>query len=130
MKKKIVVLALILCIASASTVLAQGKPQGKYGGYQNDRLEFAVGVARGLFLGSALMYSVTTPPAQTIIYGAPYIITYQQQVVVQPPVLQQQKICVQDRIVNGQGHFTQNDGSKVWRSSRYPIIQRVQVPCD
>ena len=151
MKKKITVLALIVFVASASTAFSRAKHHGKHGGYKhgnhnrsyyhgyrgghhNDGLEFAVGVAGGLLLGSALTYSATTPPPQTIVYGTPYTTTYQPQVVVQQPVVQQPvvqqpTICVEDRIVNGQWQINQNDGSKIWRSSRYPIIQRVQVPC-
>lgn len=147
MKKKIVVMALVLCIASAPTVFAQRKHHGRHGGYNNkhhsrpyfhgfhggryyDRLGLEIALARGLFLGSPFWYSATLPPAQTIIYGAPYLTIYQQQVVAQPPVLQQPTTCVEYRIVEGQEHIKQNDGSKIWRSSRYPRIERVQVPCD
>jgi hypothetical protein len=140
MKKKITILALILCVASASTVFARGKNHGKHGGYHKghssrsyyhgsrggrhtDGLEFAVGVAGGLILGSALMYSATTPPPQTVVYSAPYT-TYPPPVIVQQPT-----ICVEDRIVSGQWQINPNDGSRVWVSSPNPRTERVQVPC-
>ena len=141
MKKKIAILALILCVASASTAFARGNKHGKHGGYynghhnrsyyhgsrggghRNDGLEFAVGVAGGLLLGSALMYSATTPPPRTVVYSAPYT-TYQPQVIVQQPT-----ICVEDRIVSGQWQINPNDGSRIWVSSPYPRTERIQVPC-
>jgi hypothetical protein len=149
MKKKIALLALILCIASTLTAFSRGNNHGQYGdynngdnGYQNrpyfhkdydryrggryhdDGLELAIGIAGGLLLGSELRYSATRPPRQTVIYGAPYI-TKQPQVIVKQPT-----ICVEERITKGQSLTNQNDGSRVWSSSRYPTIQRVEVPCN
>lgn len=141
MKKKIAISALILCLASASAVFARGKHHGKHGGYynghhngsyyyrshgghNNNGLEFAVGVAGGLLLGSALMYSASTPPPQTVVYSTPYT-TYQPPVIVQLPT-----VCVEDRIVNGQWQVNQNDGSKVWVPFQYPVTQRFQIPCN
>ncbi|MCP4341706.1 MAG: hypothetical protein GY799_23200 [Desulfobulbaceae bacterium] len=140
MKKKIAILALILCVASASTVFARGNNHGKHSGYHNghnnrsyyqrshgghhdDGLEFAIGVAGGLILGSALMYSATTPPPQTVVYRAPYS-TYPPPIVVQQPT-----ICVEDRIVSGQWQINPNNGSRIWVSSPNPRTERVQVPC-
>jgi len=149
MKKKIALLATILCLASTITAFARGNNHGRYGGYHNgengyqnrpyfhkgydryrggrdyhDGQEFAIGVAGGLLLGSGLRYSATRPPRQTVIYGAPYIIN-QPQIVVK-----QSTICLEERITKGQSLVNRKDGSRIWSSSRYPIIQRVQVPCN
>lgn len=146
MKKKIALLAIILCIASTLTAFSRGNNHGQYGDYSkrhngynnrpyiyqggrggryhNDGLEFAIGVAGGLFLGSELRYSATRPRRQTVIYGAPYL-TNQPKIIVK-----QSTACLEERITKGQSLIKQNDGSRVWSSSRYPIIQRVEVPCN
>lgn len=139
MKKKIALFALMLCVASTTTAFARGngyRNHDGYGGYHNrsynygyhghshhnDGVGIAVGVMGGLLLGSALMYSATPPP-QTVVYGSPYT-TYQPEVVVQQP-----RICVEDRLVSGEWQISQFDGRQVWVSFPYPVSQRVQVPC-
>ncbi len=141
MKKKIAVLALMLCVVSTSSAFARGYGHGYYGGgynngyhgrsdyyghhrgsHHNDGLGIAVGVMGGLLLGSALMYSATPPP-QTVVYGAPYT-SYQPGVVVQQP-----RVCVEDRRISGEWQISQFDGRQVWVSFPYPVTQRVQVPC-
>jgi hypothetical protein len=130
MKMKIAVLALILCVASASTAFARGGyshhgggyNHGYYrGGHHNDGLGIAVGVMGGLILGSALMYSAAPP--QTVVYGSSYT-TYQPEVVVRQP-----GICIEERRVAGEWRISQFDGRQVWVSYPYPMLQRVQVPC-
>lgn len=136
MKKKIAILALMLCVVSTSNAFARGRGHGYYGdshygrsyyGYHgrshhNDGLGIAVGVMGGLILGSALMYSVAPPP-RTVVYGSPYT-SYQPEVIVQQP-----RICVEDRRISGEWQISQYDGRQVWVSFPYPITQRIQVPC-
>lgn len=138
MKKKIAVLAIMLFVASTSTAFARGNDHGQHGGHNNgynsrsnyygyrggghhnDGLGVAVGVVGGLLLGSALMYSA---PPSTVVYGTPYT-TYPPEVVVRQP-----RICVEDRIVNGEWQISQYDGRQIWVSFPNPVTQRVQVPC-
>lgn len=136
MKMKIAILALMLCIASTSTAFARGYYGNHGGGYHgrsnyygyhgrshhNDGVGLAVGVMGGLLLGSALMYSAAPPP-QTVVYGSSYT-TYQPEVVVQQP-----RVCVEDRLISGEWQISQFDGRQVWVSYAYPVTQRVQVPC-
>lgn len=124
MKMKITILALILCVISASTALARGGYHHGYhrGGHHNDGLGIAVGVFGGLLLGSALV-SAATPPPQTVVYGSPYP-TYQPEVVVQQP-----NICIEERYVTGEWQINRFDGRQIWVSFPYPMPQRVQVPC-
>lgn len=123
MKMKITILALILCVISASTAFARGGYNHGYhrGGHHNDGLGIAVGVFGGLLLGSALV-SAATPP-QTVVYGSPYP-TYPAEVVVRQP-----NICIEERYVTGEWQINQFDGRQVWVSFPYPMPQRVQVPC-
>ena len=131
MKTKITILALILCVVSASTAFARGgysNHRGGYnhgyyrGGHHNDGLGIAVGVVGGLLLGSALV-SAATPPPRTVVYGSSYT-TYQPEDVVQQP-----RVCVEERKVTGEWQINQYDGRQVWVSFPYPMSQRVQVPC-
>ncbi|MBU1568428.1 MAG: hypothetical protein KJ630_22725 [Proteobacteria bacterium] len=137
MKKTITVLAIFLCMASASPVLARGfynnnhsdnyhgrsnHYYGHHNGGSNNGLEIAAGVIGGLLLGSALVAAVTPPP-RTVSYGFPEI-SYQQQAVVQRP-----KICVEERIVQGEWQVSRYNGRQVWVSFPYPVTQSVQVPC-
>ncbi len=140
MKKKIAVLAITLCVVSSSTTFAQGYNHGNHGGHDrgynnrsyyserhrgghhNDGLGIAFGVVGGLLLGTALISAATSPPP-TVVYEAPYP-TYQPGVVVQQP-----RICVEDRVVGGEWRTSQYDGRQVWVSFPYPVTQTVQVPC-
>ena len=135
MKKNVAILALLVCLLGSTTAFARGNHGGYHGypnrshyyGYRghshhNDGLGVAVGVMGGLLLGSALMYSATPPP-RAVVYGSPYT-TYPQEVVVQQP-----RICVEDRLVSGEWQISRFDGRQVWVSFPYPITQRVQVPC-
>jgi len=134
MKTKIAIFALMLCLVSTYSAFARGY-NGHYGGYHgrssygyrghnhhNDGLGIAVGVMGGLLLGSALMYSAAPPP-RTVVYGYPYT-SYPPEVVVQQP-----RICVEDRRISGEWRISQYDGRQVWVSFPYPVTQRVQVPC-
>ena len=139
MKKKIAVLAIILCLATTSTVFARGNSHGSHGGYGNSHhygsshygfrgghrdhgLGIAVGVVGGLLLGSALVHAATPPPAR-VVYGAPYP-PYQPGVVVQ-----EQRICLEDRVVSGEWQISNYDGRQVWVPFPYPVTQRVRIPC-
>jgi hypothetical protein len=159
MKKKIAALTIVLCLMSTSAALARGNNYGNHGGghhngyqgrshysghrggghhngyqgrshysghrgggHNNDGLGIAFGIAGGLLLGSALMYSAAPPPP-TIVYGTPYT-TYQPEVIVQQP-----RVCVEERIVSGEWRASGYDGRKVWVSFRNPVAERVQVPC-
>lgn len=146
MKKKIAILALMLCVTTVTTAATAFARYGNgnygryyghggyshgyrgsyysHGGYShhNDGAAIAVGVMGGLLLGSALMYSAAPPP-RTVVYGSPYT-TYQPQVVVQQP-----RVCVEERLVSGEWQISQFDGRQVWVSFPYPMTQRVQVPC-
>jgi len=140
MKKKITALAIILCMGMASVALARGNGPANYGkyhnnyhnksnyyghrggGHHNDGLGIAFGVVGGLLLGSALLYSAAPPPP-AVVYGAPYP-PYPAEVVVQQP-----RICVQDRIVNGQYQIDRYNGRRIWVPYAYPMTERIQVPC-
>ena len=124
MKMKITILALILCVISASTAFARGGYNHGYhrGGHHNDGLGIAVGVFGGLLLGSALV-SAAAPPPQTVVYGSPYP-AYQPDVVVRQPT-----ICIEERYVTGEWQINHLDGRQVWVSFPYPMPRRVQVPC-
>lgn len=133
MKKKLVALVIMLCVASPSLAFARGNGHGNYGGYHNrphsyshhggghhnNGLGIAFGVMGGLLLGSALMY----PPPPPVVYGAPYP-PYPAEVVVQQP-----RICVQDRIINGQWQIDSQSGRRIWVPFAYPVSERIQVPC-
>jgi hypothetical protein len=136
MKKKIAILALMLCVASTTTAFARGNGYGNHGGYyghggyngyhgrshHNDGLGLAVGLMGGLVLGSALMYSAAPPPP-AVVYGSPYT-AYQPEVVIEQP-----RVCVEDRRVSGEWQISPYDGRQIWVSFPYPVTQRVQVPC-
>lgn len=138
MKTKISILAILLCVASTSSAFARGYYRNHDGGYygrsdyyghhrrshhhHDDGLGIAIGVMGGLILGSALMYSVAPPPP-VVVYEAPYN-PYPPPVVVQQP-----RICVEERRVSGEWQISQFDGRQVWVSFPYPMTQRVQVPC-
>ncbi len=142
MKKNIAVIVIILlCMASTTSAFARGKNYGNHGGYHggynkpyyhgyrggghhDNDLGIAIGVAGGLLLGSALIYSATTPQPKTVVYGPPPHVVYQPEVVVLPP-----KICMQDQIVNGEWQTSSHDGRQFWVSFPYPVTKRVQVPC-
>lgn len=140
MKKKIAVITIILCLMSTSAVFARGYNHGNHGGHHNgyqgrshysgyrdggrhnDGLGIAFGIAGGLLLGSALMYSAAPPP-RTIVYGTPYT-TYQPEVIVRQP-----RVCVEERIVTGEWQVNRYDGRNVWVSYRNPVTESVHVPC-
>lgn len=139
MKNKMAILAIILCLAGTTTAFAKGHNHGNHGGYKNgyhnrpnnhkfhggghhnNGLGIAVGVAGGLLLGSALIHS--TAPPRAVVYRYPYT-HYQPEVIVQQP-----RICVEDRLVNGEWQINKYGGQQVWVPFRYPVTQRVQVPC-
>ncbi len=141
MKKKIATLAIVLWLATTSTAFAnrghhyrnhRGYNHGYHSrphhykhfrsGHHNDSLGIAVGVVGGLLLGSALMYS-TAPPRRTAVHREPYT-TYQPEIIVRQP-----RICIEERIINGQWQTSRYDGRQVWVSFLNPVRQRVQVPC-
>lgn len=147
MKKHIAALAIILFLATTSVSFARGNGHGGHGGYysgyngsgyrhngyhQNSRyynyrghhnngVGIAVGVVGGLLLGSAL---IAANPPRTVVYGAPYV-TYPPEVVVQQP-----RICVEDRLVEGEWRINSYDGRRFWLPFQYPVTQRFQVPCN
>jgi hypothetical protein len=141
MKKTIAAMVLMLFVAGTSTAFAHGYgghyggfhggPHYRYhgGGYHHDGLGLAFGIAGGLLLGSALLYSLAPPP-RTVVYGYPYggygypYTTYRPGVVVRPP-----RVCVQDRTVTGEWQISRYDGRQVWVSFPYPVVRRYQVPC-
>lgn len=131
MKKKIAVLAMILCVAGTTTAFARGGyhyydrgySHGYYGGrHHHNGLGIAFGVMGGLLLGSALI-SAAAPPPPAVVYGQPYA-AYPPDVVVRQP-----QICVEDRVVSGEWQISQYDGRQIWVSYPYPLSRRFQVPC-
>ncbi len=136
MKKKIALMAILLCVVSVSPVLARGYYNdhsnnyhsrsayyGHHGGHHyRNGLGIAVGVVGGLLLGSALV-STATPQYSSAAYRYPDV-TYQQ-----PAVVQRPRICIEERIVNGEWQVSRYDGRQVWISFPYPVTQNVQVPC-
>lgn len=130
MKKKILAVAMILCLAAASTVFARGYAHGNRGGYNhgyhdghmNNGLGIVLGVAGGIILGSALLYSPPPPPT-VVVHDYPYP-TYQPEVIVRQP-----RICVEERVVDGEWQVNRYDGRQVWVPFQYPVTRRIQVPC-
>ena len=129
MKTKIAAVALLLSLATTSTVLARGYDHGRHGGYHyghsgwrhDHDLGIVLGVAGGLLLGSALLYSVQ-PPQQVVVYDAP---PYQPAVVVPQP-----SICYEERLVYGEWQVSKYDGRQIWVSFPNPVTRTVQVPCN
>ena len=132
--KKIIAAAtiLLLCMAGTSSAFARGYDHGNYGGYssrydggshhhryrgghRNDGLGIAVGVVGGLLLGSALIQAAAPPP--TVVYEAP------------PVTYRPSRICVEDRIVDGEWRVSRYDGRQVWVSFPYPVTRRFEVSC-
>ncbi len=135
MKKNIIAVVAILCLAGTSTSFARGYEHGrsyghnKHGGYSHeyrDRhhdngLGIVLGVAGGLILGSALLSE--PPPPRPVVYASPYP-------VYQPPVIvQQPRICIEDRRVDGEWQVDRYTGRQFWVSFPYPVTRRVEVPC-
>lgn len=128
MNKKILAIAVILSLATASTVFARGYDHGRHGGYSgyshgyryghhdHDGLGIALGVAGGLLLGSALLYS-TQPPPREVVYVPSY------------PAYQPPRICYQDQLVSGEWQVNRYDGRRIWVPFSYPATRRVQIPC-
>lgn len=125
MKTKIGALALILCVLSMSPAFARDYHQRGHGGHHreyrpvhrghyNDGLGIAFGIAGGLLLGSALMYSAAPPPP-AVVYSAPY----------PPPP----RVCFQDRTVTGQWQIDPYNSRRIWVPYSYPVNERVAVPC-
>jgi hypothetical protein len=135
MKKNILAVATILCLASTSTAFARGNEHGRDYGHSNrggyshesrDRhhdngLGIVLGVAGGLLLGSALLSE--PPPPRAVVYQAPYPV-YQPEVIVRQPT-----ICLEDRRVDGEWQVDRYNGRQIWVSFPYPVTRRVQVPC-
>lgn len=121
----------ILCLAGASTVFARGHGHWNHGSYSHGHggwyrdhgLGVALGVAGGLILGSALL-SPQPPPPRVVVYDSPYP-AYQPEVIVRQP-----RICVEDREVEGEWQVSRYGGPQVWVSYPYPVLRRIQVPCD
>lgn len=138
MKKKILAVATILCLAGTSTVFARGYGHGNHGGYSHgyshgysrgysgghhdNDLGIVLGVAGGLILGSALLYSAQPPP-RTVVYDNPYPV-YQPEVIVRQP-----RVCLEDRVVDGEWQVSRYGGRQIWVPYQYPVTRRVQVPC-
>lgn len=140
MKRKISALAIVLCLAVTSVAFAKGGKYGHRGGYGHGYynkpnyhgyhhgghddlgLGIAIGAAGGLLLGTALMYS--SPPPPTVVYTVPYPAYPPPAIVVQQP-----KICVEDRMVSGEWQVSQYDGRQIWVSFPSPVSRRIQVPC-
>jgi len=136
MKRKLAVIALILCLAGTSTAFARGYGHRGHGGYHGGShyygyrghrhhghgLGIAFGVAGGLLLGSALLHAATPPP-RTVVYGAPYA-PYQPGVIVRQP-----GICVEDRAITGEWRINRYNGRQFWVPYQYPVVRRFQVPC-
>jgi len=140
MKKMIAVLAIIVCVAGSSSAFARGYNHGSHGGYHeryqskpyyyekksrhhNDSLGIAVGIVGGLLLGSALVNAATPPPPR-VVYGPPSPSYHSEVVVVQPS-----RICVEERMIDGEWQTSRYDGRQVWVSFPYAEIRRIEVPC-
>ncbi|TKB05750.1 hypothetical protein [Desulforhopalus sp. IMCC35007] len=147
MKKNIAALTMMLFLAATSVSFAGGYGHRGHGGYynghygggyhhngyrngprhynyrghHNNGVGIAMGVVGGLLLGSALI--AATPP-QTVVCGAPYA-TYPPEVVVRQP-----RVCVEDRVVEGEWQINRYDGRRFWAPYQYPVTRRFQVPCN
>ena len=132
MKKKIIALMTLLCLAGSSAAFARGYDhgyrghhngyRGSYHHHSDNGLGIALGVAGGLLLGSALIYAVTPPPPAPVVYDyRPPI--YQSEVIVQPPP----RTCFEEQLVSGEWQMSR--GRQVWVSYPNPVTRRVQIPC-
>ncbi len=139
MKMKIAVLAIIFCLMSTTAAFSRGGHGGHmrgvsgghhvrsghsgiHGGHHKGA-EIAFGVLGGLLLGSALLHAATPPP-RTVIYGAPHGGPYKL-----GGNARNSRICMEDRVVNGQWQTSRYDGRRVWVQFRYPVTKRFRVPC-
>jgi len=132
MKKKIIAVMTIFCLAGTSAAFAGGYKHGHYGhyghyghgyhsGHHDNDLGIVLGVAGGLLVGSALLYAATSPPPPAVVYDYQPP-AYQPEVIVRQP-----RVCVEDRVVDGEWQVSR--GRQVWVSFPYPVTRRIQVPC-
>ncbi len=128
MKIKIFLLTIILCMAGTSPLAARGDIPGKSGGNshggQGGKKDKGTGVyidvPGALLLGKRYIY----PPAGAGGYGGPYQ-GYDPGVAASQP-----NICIEERTVYGDGgQIGREEGRRFWTTSPYPVIKRVQVPC-
>lgn len=129
MKIKIALFGLILCMTSTPAISARGyklgtpggNSHGYHGGQNYTRPGVVIGVPGGLLLGPRYMIPASPP---TVVSGVPYPVYRPEAVGTQP------SICVEDRIVYGDGgQIGREEGRRFWTSHPYSVIQRVHVPC-
>jgi hypothetical protein len=133
MKKKIIAVITLLCLAGTSAAFARGYNhgyRGHYTGYRGgyhhhgDGLGIALGVAGGLLLGSALFYAASPPPPPAPVVYDYRPSSYQPEVIVQQP-----RVCFEEMVVGGEWQASRYDGRQVWVPYSSPVRSRVQVPC-
>jgi len=128
MKIKIMLFTIILCVAGTSALAARGdspgkaggKTPGNRGGQKYKGADVYIDVPGTLLLGKRYRH----PPPGTVGYGTPYW-GYSPGVVAPQP-----GVCIEERTVYGDGgQIGREDGRRFWTTSPYPMVQRVQVPC-
>ncbi|MGB5233530.1 MAG: hypothetical protein WBN83_18630 [Desulfoprunum sp.] len=92
---------------------------GYHHGGHNDG-EIIAGVAFGLLTGAIIGQAFAPPPGTVYTpryYYAP------------PVVVEQRRICVEERVVSGEWQQNPYDGTRYWASFPYPMKRRYEVPC-
>ncbi len=134
MKKLSAFICLVSLLLASAPVFARGGgyyPRGGGGYYHypppryyshhghNDG-DIIAGVAFGLLTGAIIGQAFAPPPAPVYTpryYYAP------------PVVVEQQRVCVEERVVSGEWQQDPYNGTRYWVSFPYPMKRRYEVPC-
>jgi len=144
MKKAIAAVCIVSALLVSTTVYARGGYGGyyyqrpyHYGGYHHPRPYYynnyhhsshydsgdvIAGVAVGLLTG-AIIASAFAPPPPPVYTTTRY--TYVQA----PVVVEQPRVCVEERVVSGEWQQDPNTGGRYWVTFPYPMKRSYQIPC-
>ena len=147
MKTTLTTLVILSALLVSSAVYARGGYYGggyyhsrpyAWGGYHHPRPYYynnyhrhshydsgdvVAGVAVGLLTGAIIASAFTPPPPPPVYTTTRY--TYVQT----PVVVQQPRICVEERVVSGEWQQDPNSGGSYWVTFPYPMKRSYQVPC-
>ncbi len=141
MKTKITALFILSALLVSTTAYARGGyhyPRPYYGGYHHPRPYYynsyhrhshydggdvIAGVAVGLLTGAIIASAFTPPPPPPVYTTTRY--TYVQA----PVIVEQPRVCVEERVVSGEWQQDPNSGGRYWVTFPYPMKRSYQVPC-
>ncbi len=145
MKKTVTAIIVLSAFLASATAFARGGyyhyPRSSYhtsyyGGYHHPRPYYynnhyrhsyydsgdvIAGVAVGLLTGAIIGTAISAPPAPAY--------TTQYNYAPAPVVVQQPRICVEERVVSGEWQQDPNSGARFWATFPYPMKRTYQVPC-